>query len=657
MIDLYDKKLNCTETLRDKWPVLIDTFVDFYGEDRRKEIEEKFSKALPIAYLSIKDKKSYLSKIDAEISSNMFNAMLKNEVSNFTYKDLLGTCTLKNPKHSIIDRFDTFYNLHCLGAEGRKTLYKKEGLENIQIYIPAFTASEYDEMVETRELPSKYEKANTVLRNYLLDCSDISKADDTYKRAFKLISSFISKIDPNITLDNFDSYVQNNEIKTLIKYTQIFPALLTEYNEIMKKYKTIQEEVDLAAVNEEKYQTEYYYKLIESNRDLLKEEDLKLFDSVKGELKTHKLNKNITSVFGSGLDSSAGILSFSEENNEKLADSDASSWVKESITNERISYFKARGIDLGDKYEDYVNSPEAKTVWPSNERISNFQSMKDRLKSESNDAFYSSLPSYIETKKEVDALNLLGPTSGYETRIFKDAIGPTYVCPNIVKKDNGYELFSTVVINSGLNVEDGVVDHHIIHEFNHLFELHLNKVDDSACDILCGWDDLHLKMQRCENDENEENTRSHELFNEVINEIITQEIYTKMLEKDRHVFDTKEYAKARRLTSYDNYIFLVKDFYKEFKDDIIASRSDGRIDIIFDKVGKENFEDLNQLIKACGQNFSGFKYLHLINDLRNKKETENTKKFNDLIQKRDAILEKMQRYSLEHSIDNSKISK
>lgn len=42
MLEFYIKKLHMEETILERIPEIIEVFVEFYGEDRRSEIEEKF---------------------------------------------------------------------------------------------------------------------------------------------------------------------------------------------------------------------------------------------------------------------------------------------------------------------------------------------------------------------------------------------------------------------------------------------------------------------------------------------------------------------------------------------------------------------------------------------------------------------------------------
>lgn len=118
-----------------------------------------------------------------------------------------------------------------------------------------------------------------------------------------------------------------------------------------------------------------------------------------------------------------------------------------------------------------------------------------------------------------------------------------------------------------------------------------------------------------------------------------------MLDDNLTVFNEKEESRYKAYTSYEQAAFLVKDFYHEYFDTILESRKDGNIKLILDEVGEDNFNSLNDLIVTFNNNFSGFKYNNLINDINGGKETDRTRLYNDLITKKDLVLEDMKTYS------------
>ena len=146
----------------------------------------------------------------------------------------------------------------------------------------------------------------------------------------------------------------------------------------------------------------------------------------------------------------------------------------------------------------------------------------------------------------------------------------------------------------------------------------LKCVGDNNYTVVSGWDEsveyFGQSSDEIDTLEVERNKRSYELFNEVINEMITQEICQKMRQNNIFVFDERESYRDVNVTWYDSMFFIANEFFSEFKDKIIESRHNGNIQIIWDEVGKENFDQLNELFNIYYENFNGKSTL--LNDAR-----------------------------------------
>lgn len=284
------------------------------------------------------------------------------------------------------------------------------------------------------------------------------------------------------------------------------------------------------------------------------------------------------------------------------------------------SFLKARDIQLN----------------PGDERFKNQQKEIDE-----------SMPEHREIREEIDKLNLLNKNDGFDSSIYgMGVLASTNSNLRILNGD--YNLFSLILVNcSNLN-SSSKFDHYIIHELNHLFESFLLNVDRKSYDVLSGWDIVkhELDSENSENDSKKESEfRPYELFNEIINDMISQEIVMQMHQNGIFIFD-QESDIEQPPSSYQNTRFLVDEFYKRYRDKIIESRRDGNIEIIWNEVGKENFEELNNLFKE----FKHEKDLYLTIGNPRRKELEN---------KRDEILRKMEEYRKSNNtyVNNTDVKK
>lgn len=186
-----------------------------------------------------------------------------------------------------------------------------------------------------------------------------------------------------------------------------------------------------------------------------------------------------------------------------------------------------------------------------------------------------------------------------------------------------------------------------------MYELNLKLKAGSEVEYICGWDHIETNL---ENLEKSDKIRTYELFNEAINELIVQDISKLMIDNDFFVFNNIDTTKYKGYASYEQTTFLIKDFYNEFKSDILKSRKDGNISHIFDMVGKENFDSLNDLFNTFNNCFNGLNYYHLMDDLSNDKENDDTKLFNEIVKKKDNILSSMRDYSKNKGIEKQTLS-
>ena len=657
MIEQYENLLDCQNHLRENLDVLTDAFISYYGEDKKQEIEEKFKKALLIAYKEPEANQNFLREISEIYTNNIIKEVLKRIPSNWTQEDLFKNYSLNNSTLLPITYFKKFYDQYKLTEKERQEKYKEEGLKYIQNSVPQFTQEDYEEIIKTGIISQKYANLPSYLKNNILYYSDLSNEKKQYERLFNEAKDILEKIEPNITLENISQVLETGKGKSLIKYAEVLPDVIEEYRIRMQKYSPYKEELEKQAQFKNKLSNEYYLKFIEENIDLLKEYDRQQVEIFKKDpTKHYALTRYTNMIFGYSLGANSILESFSEESEKILNDPEEASWKKNSIREDRIKFFKENGINLGDEYETYLKNSEVKKIYPSTERIEKFIESKNRILNELNNEYYTNLPSYKETRKEIEEHHLLDTNDSFNTSLYTDALGATFISPNIKKTTNGYDLFSLVVICCNSN--SSAIDHSIIHELNHLFETTLCKVEQEHYEAISGWDIITGDIQKqisSENTTSNNENRKYELLNEIINELIAQEIYEKMLEKNQYIFDTKQTAKVHNTTSYEHTFFLVKDFFKEFKKEILESRSNGNIEIILNKVGKENFDELNNLFNIFYENFQGFKIYNLLQSLKDKKETDQTKIYWNLIEKRDEILEKMRQHSMQTELNNQSV--
>lgn len=136
----------------------------------------------------------------------------------------------------------------------------------------------------------------------------------------------------------------------------------------------------------------------------------------------------------------------------------------------------------------------------------------------------------------------------------------------------------------------------------------------------------------------------------IINELLAQSVSKVMVENNIGVFTSPDKAKYMGGTSYENYRFLVQDFFEEYYETIIICRKKGDMTSLFQKVGQENFDKLNDLINLFNQRFPSVSFLSVRISLYEKKDNEDTRDYYKFVDERNEILESMREYSRKQSL-------
>ena len=646
-------KLNADRTLQENISKYIDVFVDFYGEDKRDEIERKFNNATFVGYLSPEMQQVELTKLIKEKSKELESKVLEYNETSLDGIDLFDTHDYSLKIFQPINNYQNFIELYKLGKEGRKEKYIEDTYNDIKKYLNELTKEEYLKIIETKVLPEKYQNIPYWLKNNIQYTTNLQNIEENYEKSFNKASSLIRKIIPRCTLDNFD--INNEEIEKLDKVIEKYKETLKEYENFEKENIEYFNEMQVNEDLEMSLREKYYKEFLKENIDLIKEEDRQgVIEYLNDSKKSYLMNYSVRSLLGSSIQSESILESFCEEQEDILNNEETSTFIKNNIIENRIKYFNDIGINLGNNYNLYLENEDVKSNWPTKERLEKFRATKNKLINNFMKEYYLNTVSHKRLRQVVDSKNLLNKDDGLDQTMYNSSLGKTCVATNLKEIDGKLEAAPLVMISFG--GFDGALDHDIIHELNHLYELSLESVINNKVVYLCGWDICEDDIVGEVNDyidiTKEEPKRSYELFNEIINEVIAQEIEEKMHEKGIHILDSSRNSKVKGNTSYEASFFIIKDFYKEFRDEIIKSRSNGNIKEILDVVGEKNFNDLNDLFDIYFENLSGLKKMQLFDDIKNNRTTNLTIKYYEIVDKSKEIMERMREESKKKKGEN-----
>ena len=268
-------KLNADRTLQENISKYIDVFVDFYGEDKRDEIERKFNNATFVGYLSPERQQVELTKLIKEKSKELESKVLEYNETSLDSKDLFDTYDYSLKISQPINNYQNFIELYKLGKEGRKEKYIEDTYNDIKKYLNELTKEEYLKIIETKELPEKYQNIPYWLKNNIQYTTNLQNIEENYEKSFNKASSLIRKIIPRCTLDNFDN--NNEEIEKLDKVIEKYKETLKEYENFEKENIEYFNEMQVNKDLEMSLREKYYKEFLKENIDLIKVDVSSLF--------------------------------------------------------------------------------------------------------------------------------------------------------------------------------------------------------------------------------------------------------------------------------------------------------------------------------------------------------------------------------------------
>lgn len=471
---------------------------------------------------------------------------------------------------------------------------------------------------------------------------------------------FMDEINDNVCISSIESYIDYiNGIEDSLEDTLIFLNKIYSIN-------ITKENIDILLKENYFYELDkiipLYNQLIDTYKDyILSTKEYKLYLKKCLNLKD-KLSKKYLTFLLKELKNKIPINEYSkiEEEynllinnlpcneiyiNKELYPSLLESFLLENHLIERILYFKKLGLTLGDNYEAYLDNKDTDKYLFNKNTIQILSNIRKRLYLQMRYEYYNLLLEYQYNRDLINKLELLDKDDGYDLLAYENE--QTMNVPNIKKINNNYELYSLVLIY--LANDDGYLDSYIIHELNHVINTSLRIFDGENYQIIEGWEthncNLLNKFDLDKIYEKEyEEKREYELFNETINEIISQEITEIFISQNNYIFNNEDTFNYKG-TNYELTKFLIEEFYHLYKKEIIESRINCDINIIYNTVGKSNFESLNHLFHLFSKYFKDDTIYEVYEDKEKGIVTEKTILYDDLCLKRDEILNNMKEYN------------
>lgn len=302
------------------------------------------------------------------------------------------------------------------------------------------------------------------------------------------------------------------------------------------------------------------------------------------------------SLLGDELNIKSYAEYFSQEDEEKLNAPETSNLDKEMIFWYRCKYFKQLGIILDrsfetqeETYEYYMQQENIKklAIPPelateiTNQKLAEYEKFQKDFVYNSKD-FIENIKSFYDIPNNREA-------------IFNRIIN-NIRCMTNGKDDKG---FLRIIFFSVFCCDGGKLDYILLHEICHS----IDSRPDDVTDYTCGFDS-ESQLNPYNNKK-----RKYEKLNEIITDIFAIEARKHLQDKGIYFLEPKQLVVEDVKDCNTSSIVknLLTEFLDKYRSTIIRARLIGNINELFDIIGEENFEELNDVVNKV-DSLSGLAY-------------------------------------------------
>lgn len=454
---------------------------------------------------------------------------------------------------------------------------------------------------------------------------------------------FFEKLGCNVNEQNYNDWILSDEATKI--FEKIKDLLLkinkldAEYHEFDRQFadfkKTLDRGIEIKRSLEEKYMLEF----LGTIKQHMNKHDIELLEnylnSSEKDYYSFKRNMSILKIVGDSLYDDSILNAFSSKSDEKLSDPEIPNYMKQSINSDRIKYYKEMNMYNGEiKEEEFLKSNVALFKRMPQNLADEILAKKENYRNLCEEKYVEETSSYKENMEDIQKMGF-ETESSFNAEIIKNGI--KCINPN-VRIVNGKPESVALLLFSVQNCPYEYIDVTLIHEINHAIELSL--VDYSNDNVICKTGFEYLS--ECHS------KRFYTQFSEIINQIIAMEVTEAMHKDGVYLFDNPKTSKIKGATSYENQIQFVQGFWEHFRKDIMYARINNNMDSLFATIGRENFEELNNIINENVLLPRGI----LMNDLINNRTTELTMKYDALMKRAITVQNKMIEYSNNYEVES-----
>jgi hypothetical protein len=516
---------------------IIDVFVEIYGEKYRNTIKKRISNILYVFYNDVKGVDNYhffLSQCKKKELALKFLRQIGVDINKYETKNYT-----EDLDEDIEELLNNYFEGYSFGINPRF----KDDPKGIKAFRPA-------------------------------SVSDGKNSNKIKTNKIEFINFLRGKKVEKITEDTFDDFSKTGEYKSLLnkinEYLEIYDKILAEFEDYLKKIEPYKTYVDTETQRKDKI-------LSKKRKELFEEIEMFLPDDIKEYLnsKCKNINEKCDMFLRGDIFGKSYVEYFADSND------DTTFYF-------RSSYLKIMGIEInpleylnGKSSDDFIQDESVKKLIPSIEIIKEITARRLEKYEEAQKEYIYNRQDFV---KKVIPFN----NSPYSINYIYELMKKQLVCMVNAYNDFGYLPILFYTVRSG---EGGMLDYIMLHEICHCFETQNHILNN---DIITGFDITnHSSLNPYDNQK-----RKYERLNENIVDIIAIEARRRLHKKGIYIFEPKEFIRTdvKNNNTKDITKQMLMPFLTKYREPVIEARLHGKREELFDIIGEDNFEELNDAI-------------------------------------------------------------
>jgi len=393
-----------------------------------------------------------------------------------------------------------------------------------------------------------------------------------------------------ITKETFQTFCKTDEYKQILekieKYLQIFDQISEEYEDYLQEIASYQKYVDEELKRRDDMQN--------NRRNILYEQiEENLTDDIKAFLdeKYSSIDEKNEAFFGTELGEKTYAEYFSQEDENKLSDLSVNESDKNNIYYYRTEYFKQLGVTIDKESWDFKNDKEFYEYCIQQENIKKLilpAELATDLTSKRKETYEGFQKDFIYNSQDfIGIAKAFGNSTSDKEEIYLKK-KEKKVCIAGGTDDKGFLpiLFFTVK-----DWSSGRLDYMFLHEICHVIEAE----GSSGKNYRCGFDSVNDNISL--NSYNGQ-YRKYERLNETITDIFAIEARKALHEKGIYIFEPQKLNDPNVNDNNTHSIVknLLTTFLNKYRQPIVRARMLGKVNELYDIIGEENFEELNDVV-------------------------------------------------------------